>query len=208
MNIRFGAYNDPCFEVVSQQVAWVRASVDIARELGASIVTTSLGEEYEWQDRREGLKVALPLVRECAAYARERAVVFALEMPHKHTLAKNLAESVEVLDILSDLEGVGVTLDTSQVVYGDDSVTDAVDRLGRMIAHVHLRDARGKYTRLAPGKGEVNFKAFFENIKRIGYAGVYSIEFEVDEFSSTDIELTKRGLREAKRSLEANLPPS
>ena len=49
LNIRFGPYNDPCAEVRDRQVAWTKASIDIARALDASIVTTTTGDELEWQ---------------------------------------------------------------------------------------------------------------------------------------------------------------
>jgi len=203
LNICFGAYNDPCAEVRNRQVAWTKASMDIARALDASIVTTSVGQELDWQPRQEALRLAIPRLRECANYGKERGVSLALEMPHKYSLARNMQETIGMIDLLSDIEGLGITLDTSQVIHGGDSVTEMVKHLGERIVHVHLRDARGRYTRVAPGRGEVDFNAFFTSAEEVGYRGVYAIEFEVDEYSSTDVELTKKGVREARDYLKA-----
>ena len=123
----------------------------------------------------------------------------ALEMPHKHSLTRNIQETIGIIPFLSDgSEGIPITLDTSQVIHGGDSLTDVLKHLGNRIAHVHLRDAKGKYTRVAPGRGEVNFREFIKGTKELGYQGVYAIEFEVDEYLSTDLELTKKGLMEAR----------
>jgi len=203
LNICFGAYNDLCAEVRNRQVAWIKASMDIARALDASIVTTSVGEELDGQSRREALRLAIPRIRECANYGRERGVSLTLEMPHKYSLARNLQETIGMIDLLSDVEGFGITLDTSQVIHGGDSLTETVKHLGERIQHVHLRDAIGTYTRVAPGRGEVNFKAFFRSAEEVGYQGVYTIEFEVDEYSSTNVEVTKKGISEARDHLQA-----
>lgn len=199
LNIRFGPYNDPCAEVRDRQVAWTKASIDIARALDASIVTTTTGDELEWQSRHDALGLIVPQIRECVKYGRERGVSLALEMPHKHSLTRNIQETIGIIPFLSDgSEGIPITLDTSQVIHGGDSLTDVLKHLGNRIAHVHLRDAKGKYTRVAPGRGEVNFREFIKGTKELGYQGVYAIEFEVDEYLSTDLELTKKGLMEAR----------
>ncbi len=80
---------------------------------------------------------------------------------------------------------LGVNLDPSHdVLYGNTDMEFLVKGWGKnKIFHVHLKDAvgiaePGRFTFPVIGEGNVNFKAFFDALKEIGYAGCASVEFE------------------------------
>ena len=81
-------------------------------------------------------------------------------------------------------DNLGVNLDPSHdVLYGNNDMHFLVKSWGKKIFHVHLKDAvgvpePGKYLFPLIGEGNVNFKAFFDALKEIGYDGVCSVEFE------------------------------
>lgn len=83
-----------------------------------------------------------------------------------------------------DSDNLGVNLDPSHdVLYGNTDTAFIVKTWGKKIFHVHVKDAvgvAGMGTFVFPllGEGNVNFKAFFEALKEIGYEGTASIEFE------------------------------
>ena len=86
-------------------------------------------------------------------------------------------------------ESIAVNLDPSHfVLYGNDPVW-AVSRLGRRIRHVHVKDAFGKpgvfgETFVFPflGEGLIDWKGFFGELRRTGYNGFLSLEFENDSY--------------------------
>lgn len=83
-----------------------------------------------------------------------------------------------------DSDNLGVNLDPSHdVLYGNTDMQFIVKSWGKKIFHVHLKDAvgiaeAGKFVFPLIGEGNVNFKAFFDALKEIGYDGTCSVEFE------------------------------
>jgi len=96
-----------------------------------------------------------------------------------------------VKEFLSYFESkyLGVNLDPSHfVVYGNDPVW-AVEKLGKKVRHVHVKDAFGKpgglgETFIFPflGEGVVSWTAFFLALRNSGYQGFLSLEFESDSY--------------------------
>lgn len=84
---------------------------------------------------------------------------------------------------------LGVNLDPSHfALYGND-VAWAAERLGERVKHVHVKDAFGKpgifgetFSFPFLGEGMIDWKSFFAALRRIGYAGFLSIEFENDSY--------------------------
>jgi sugar phosphate isomerase/epimerase len=84
---------------------------------------------------------------------------------------------------------LAVNLDPSHfVVYGNDPAW-AVSKLGRRIRHVHVKDAFGKPGALGEtfnfpflGEGSVNCQGFFGELRKVGYSGFLSLEFENDSY--------------------------
>lgn len=84
-----------------------------------------------------------------------------------------------------DSKFLGVNLDPSHdALYGNTDPAFLVKGWGRdKIFHVHVKDAvgvaeMGKFTFPVIGEGVINFKAFFNALKEIGYEGCASVEFE------------------------------
>ena len=86
-------------------------------------------------------------------------------------------------------DNIAVNLDPSHfVLYGNDPVW-AVSRLGKRIRHVHVKDAFGKpgtfgETFMFPflGEGAIDWRGFFKELRRVGYDGYLSLEFENDSY--------------------------
>ncbi|MBO4421919.1 MAG: sugar phosphate isomerase/epimerase [Clostridia bacterium] len=81
-------------------------------------------------------------------------------------------------------DNLGVNLDPSHdMLYGNNDASFIVKSWGKKIFHVHVKDAvgiaeAGKFVFPLIGEGNVNFKAFFDALKEIGYEGTCSVEFE------------------------------
>lgn len=180
--------------------------VDLAREFGASVITTHIGVIPE-DKSIERYKVMLAALTECGLYAKERGVTLAIETgPEK---AKTL------LAFLEDTKGgVGVNLDPANftMVTGQDAV-EAVHLLGKYIVHTHAKDgvmldknqdptevyhafavggvdalnACSGFKEVPLGEGEVDWDNYLAALREVGYDGFLTIERECGDDPAADI---------------------
>lgn len=184
------------------KIARSKKIVDLACDLGASVVTTHIGVTPE--NRRDPIyRTMLAACRELADYAAGKGVTFAVETgPEKAVVLKQFLDDV-------DSKGLGVNFDPANLVMvvGDDPVR-AVATLGRYIVHTHAKDgiqlaagsALGVYHGAAAssepaarfkevplGEGKVDWPAYLDALAGVGYRGFLTIEREVGADPAGDI---------------------
>lgn len=200
-----------------QKVERSKRIVDLAVDLGSSVVTTHVGVVPE--DRGDpAYQAMLAASGEIAEYARQAGVAFAIETgPEKAETLKQLLDEV-------DSEGLGVNLDPANLimVVGDDPV-QAVHTLKGRIVHTHAKDgvqlqpcdALEVYTafdtggfaeleqrmgtlfeELPLGQGAVDWDAYLDALAEVGFDGFLTVEREVGEDPATDIARALEFLRE------------
>ncbi len=184
-----------------------KAIVDLAVDVGTTVVTTHIGI-VPADAASEGYGVLREACRELGDYAEGRGVSFAVETG---------PETAETLErSLSDVgsTGIGVNLDPANfvMVTGDDPVR-AVHILGRRIVHTHAKDgvqyrpcdpvevytgfAEGGvealkfgelFAEVPLGEGSVDWDAYLDALRQIGYTGFLTIEREVGDDPAADIQ--------------------
>ena len=84
------------------------------------------------------------------------------------------------------LDNIGVNFDTANLIlYGKAHPLDAIDILGKYVRDIHAKDGcyptdgKNLGREKAIGEGIVNFPAFVEKLKKIGYDGPITIEREI-----------------------------
>ncbi len=184
--------------------------LDMARELETNIVTTHIGVIPD-DDKCETYAVMQDACFKLAEYASGIDAHFAIE-----TGPEPAAALKKFLDSLNS-KGVAVNLDPANLVMvtGDDPVK-AVYTLKDYIVHTHAKDGKllrrgdvnflyktaeaeqyhGDYLVEKPlGLGDVNFPAYLNALKEIGYAGFLTIERECDGTRAEDIAYAAGYLR-------------
>ena len=198
------------FEIAKENPARIektKAIIDLAAELGTHVVTTHVGvirKESNDPIRRAMLEA----ITECGRYAVTKGVTLAIETgPEPACVLREFLRETE--------GGVGVNLDPANLVMvtGEDPVA-AVRLLGAYIVHTHVKDgvmlkqtdplivydsfARGgiealnvaDYFRETPvGEGNVDFPAYLEALREVGYDGFLTVERETGEDPAADIRL-------------------
>lgn len=186
--------------------------LDLAVELGTSVVTTHIGVVPE--DRNDPIyQTMLTACEELGVYASSLGAYFAVE-----TGPEPAAHLKSFLDNLST-NGVSVNFDPANMVMvtGDDPV-QGVHTLKDYIVHTHVKDgirlrqvdprqvygslgykpmtheqiaaeasSGDTYRELALGEGKVDFDAYFKALQDIGYKGYLTIEREVGAQPEIDI---------------------
>ena len=197
------------FEIAEDNPAKIERTcriVDLAREFGASVVTTHIGVIPN-DPTSEKYGVMLDALRKCGAYANARGVTLAIETGPE--TAPVLAEFVKAAG-----RGVGVNLDPANfvMVTGQDP-TEAVYLLRDYIVHTHLKDGRrlkvsdpveiyrsfaeggiealnvaDYFIETPVGEGDVDFDAYIGALRAIGFNGFLTIERETGADPSADIQ--------------------
>lgn len=186
--------------------------LDLAVELGSSVVTTHIGVVPE--DRNGSIyQTMLQACEELGVYASSLGAYFAVE-----TGPETSAHLKSFLDNLST-KGVSVNFDPANMVMvtGDDPV-QGVYTLKDYIVHTHVKDgirlrqadprevygslgykpmtheniaeaatSGDSYRELALGEGHVDFARYFGALQEIGYKGYLTIEREVGDQPEKDI---------------------
>ena len=188
-----------------ERIRKTKRIIDLAVEFGTSVITSHIGviPKDDTSDRYQTMLAALT---ECGTYAKEKGVTVAIETG---------PETAEVLKGFLDKTkgGVGVNLDPANLVMvtGDDPVK-AVKLLGKYIVHTHAKDgvmlkstdpeiiyehfAMGGIEALnvadffleTPlGEGDVDFKAYIEALRSVGFDGYLTVERETGADPEADI---------------------
>ena len=204
-----------------QKIERSKRIVDLALELGGSIVTTHIGVVPE-DTKCERYQILQEACNKLAAYAHQNGAWFAIETgPEPAQRLRTFLDSL-------DSKGVGVNLDPANLVMvTDDDPVAAVYTLEPYIVHTHAKDgvllkktdpqviydffAEGgigdlrleEYFLETPlGQGKVPFGAYLDALKKIGYSGYLTIEREVGADPTADIRSAVKFLQNQLRQHE------
>ena len=183
--------------------------MDLAKDLETDIVTTHIGV-VPADKNHERYKIMQEACFELATYADSIGSHFAIETGPEPAIVLK-----EFLDALGST-GVAVNLDPANLlmVTGDDPVA-AVHHLKKYIVHTHAKDGIRfgennmeeiygvvkcekiikNYREMPLGQGNVPFPVYLAALEEIGYRGFLTIEREVGENPTADIQTAANYLR-------------
>jgi len=192
-----------------ERIEKTKEIIDLAAEFGVSVITTHIGV-IPADKSHPRYSVMVDALSKCGSYAAEKGITLAIETGPED--AKTLLGFVK-----DSGRGVGVNLDPANfvMVTGQDPV-EAVEMLGEFIVHTHVKDgimlkstdpeiiydhfATGGIEALnvadyfieTPlGEGKVDFPAYIEALRKVGFDGYLTIERETGKNPIDDIKLAK-----------------
>ena len=157
-----------------------KKNIDLAVELGATVVDTFSGAALEDIPEERAWELLVDSISDCADYGAERGVFIGFE-PHIGMLVDT---PEKVLRLLSSVKSssLKVNLDVSHFAILGLHIPSVVRLLSRHIIHTHLKDVRGlhpEFEFLIPGEGDLNIKEFVMALKGNGYDGFVTSEVSV-----------------------------
>lgn len=173
--------------------------VDLAGDLGATIITTHIGRLPEDESAPEW-EQGNGAVTEIARYAEERGCFFAMETgPEEPVLLKRFLDQVPS-------KGIAVNYDPANLIMcGPYDHIGGVYVLRDYIVHTHAKDGvclmKGQAStdnrslEVPLGEGSVAFRYYLRALREIGYSGYLTIEREVGDDPVGDIADSVRYLR-------------
>jgi len=163
-----------------ESVARAMKTVDVASDLGVRVVDTFSGAVPEQMPGEKAWPILIRSISEVAAHAAERDVRIAFEA---HVgMPVDSPEALERLLAEVSSEYLAVNLDASHFSIRGWDVTAIARRLGRLIAHSHVKDTRGSFPDfrfLIPGEGDFPFEEFLSALAGTGYNGFVTAEISV-----------------------------
>jgi sugar phosphate isomerase/epimerase len=176
----------------AQQVQSVRAGVDVAKQLGTSLLRVFSGGEKAGVSPEEGHAWIVDGLREGAAYAARHGVTLALE---NHGLFAGRADQVRCIVDSVGSPFLRANIDTGNFLLVSQNPVDAARELGPLAAYVHLKDFRAvgpgeqveeaytglgdrRYVGTVIGAWDVDLRAVLAALRDAGYDGWLSIEYE------------------------------
>lgn len=171
-----------------------RAS-DFAKAVGIGSITTHVGFIPESPHDPLYTKVLIA-IRIIGEHCRSNGQSFCFETGQETPVT--LLRAIEEVG----LDNLGINLDPANLLmYGKGNPVDALDVFGKYVQGVHAKDGEyptcGRKLGLEKplGKGRVNYPAFIEKLKEIGYTGALTIEREISgEQQIIDIEKAREYL--------------
>src|SRR5256714_1155112 len=152
-------------------------ALTLARELGASCITTEPGGPVEkgasWN---AALKLFVEMLKPVIAHAEKEGVLLLIE-PEPGLLIETADQFLELMQHL-DSPAVGLNFDIGHAYCVKDDPATTIPRLAKYIRHFHLEDiaATRVHHHLIPGEGAIDFAAALRAIRAVGYDGWVTVE--------------------------------
>ena len=131
-----------------------------------------LPEQYDgekiWEQYMKTLK-------KCLEICRDYGMRFNIE-GHANVIVGNSDAMMRMFDYIPD-EDFGINVDVAWHMIQREYVPLVIQKLGKRVFHVHMRDGDGMFNyALPPGKGVNNWEATFRSLKQAGFDGTVSFE--------------------------------
>jgi sugar phosphate isomerase/epimerase len=182
----------------TEPVGKIRRAVALAEEVGAPLVVVH--PPYRWQGAYRRW-----MLEELPALARTTSVRVAVENMFPVRVRGRRIAALHTVRDLADLDPFpNVVLDTSHAAVAGLDLLEAVARLGRRIAHVHLSNNAGKgWDSHSPlDEGVLDLAPFLDALAAGGFDGAISLELDL-RAAASDTSPMRHVLERDRRSCEA-----
>jgi len=157
------------------RIQYTKASIDLAKVLGAANISITAGRMVPGVRPAESLAILLDSMVEVIDHAQASGVRIGIEY-EPGLLIENCAELVRFLEKI-DSPWLGANLDIGHSHVAHEDLASVVKALGEKIFHVHLEDIQGyQHFHLIPGEGDLNFNQILSALARQSYAGYVTVE--------------------------------
>jgi len=183
-----GYYNRPFWEPLFEpslanpdpearrwRLQYTKDSIDIARALGANVVSVTSGRMIPGLLPLESLAILRDSMAEVLAHAEQAGVRVGIEY-EPGLLIENCGELITFLETM-DSPWLGANLDLGHGHVAGEDLPTVIATLGEKIFHVHLEDIRaGKHFHLIPGEGTLEFEPILSALASQSYGGYVTVE--------------------------------
>jgi hydroxypyruvate isomerase len=156
----------------------VRASIQAARTVGATTLIATTGQALAGVERAAQHASIVEGLRASASLAEDAGMTLVLEplntlVDHAGYYLDTTAEGAQIVDAVGS-PAVKLLFDAYHAaVMGEEIVAEVRAHVGR-VGHVHVAGAPGRHEL---GRGQLDYRAFFDALAASGYEGYVGLEF-------------------------------
>jgi len=179
------SFMDPDESVRLEAIRRMKKIIDFASPFGAQVNIGRLrGRFYPEIPRETSLAWMYSAFQDIADYCAARGATLILE-PASHIYSNNINSTQEGIEVVRKMgnEHFKLMVDLFHMNLEDKSIEKSFIEAKPYLTHIHICDSN----RLAPGRGNLDFKKIMHIIKLIGYRGYISAE--IIQFPRQEIAL-------------------
>ncbi len=188
-------------KIVKAEAERMEAICDLAEILGTRVIRTEGGRPKDSVPEDRWIEAISLCLSECLAFVEDRDFYLAVD---NHGLATNDGDRQVAIFEKVGSKHVGANLDTMNYRwFGHDLET--VYRFWEIVApyalHTHIKDgfgSRGSYVCMPLGEGELDLGRAISALMKVGYSGVWCVEYEGREDPAVGY---RKGLEYLRRNL-------
>lgn len=180
------------------KVAELKQMIDFCQLAEVPAMHTHFGFIPEDPNSKQ-YKEFIPAITDLAKYAKERGVMIYFETGQETptTLIRAIKDS--------GMDNLGINCDVANLIlYGKANPVDAIRQFGPLVKELHAKDGcypdrENPYSlgREVPiPTGDVDFPAVVRELKKYGFTGAYTIEYELNDGSRDYLVKTRKYLQE------------
>lgn len=167
-------FSDSDQEVRSEAIVRVKSAIDAAARLGAQANLGRVRGGYTQQDDpAKTYDRIVSAVQEVVDHAASKGVILALE-PVNSIALNFINTTAEGLEFVRKINSpyFRIMLDSNHMFIDDPDIDEGIRLAGGNISFVHLADSNRRY----PGNCKLDFAAFIDGLRAVGYNGYASVE--------------------------------
>jgi sugar phosphate isomerase/epimerase len=170
----------------AKRVSYTLDCIDLARDLGATCISTEPGGPLDGLSRNLGLEMFKEGLAKVGPSAREKGIRILIE-PEPGLLIENSTQFLELFAEL-DPDVFGINFDVGHFFCVGENVSDLIRRMQQYIHHFHLEDiaATREHRHLMLGDGAIDLEDVLATIKEINYSGFITVELYTYAHAAVD----------------------
>jgi sugar phosphate isomerase/epimerase len=170
----------------AKRVDYTLRCLDLAKELGATNISTEPGGPLDGLSRSEGLNLYKEGLKAVEDKARENNVRILIE-PEPGLLIETSSQFMELINEL-DQEVFGLNFDIGHFFCVGENPGELVPRMKSFASHFHLEDIAStrEHHHLLPGKGVIDLHGVLDTIRGMNYEGFVTVELYTYEHAAID----------------------
>jgi len=153
------------------RIEYTKKTIDLAITLNCPSICITSGLKNSISNDESLFKQSLEIIAE---YAENKNVLISIE----YEPGLLIDDSDKVWNLVSkDFKNIGLNLDTCHAMVNNENISEIIKKFGKKIIHTHISDCKNQFHHhLLPGEGEIDFKKFYNSLKKINYSGFLTAE--------------------------------
>lgn len=157
-----------------QRIELIKASINIARKIGISIVNIASGFLREEVEQDDAYNYLVEGIKECLEYAADD-IILAIE-PEPGMYIQTSSDAKKLVEDIGN-SNFRINLDIGHVECCETDIYESIKNVIDLTAHIHIEDIKNKiHFHEIPGEGNLDFYKILELLKRSNYNGAISVE--------------------------------